>query len=193
MSLTSWLTDYVFTPLCVRFRNWGSLGINLAMVLNMIVVGIWHGANWTFLVFGLYHAFLMVLVNVTNKRRKHFEKQHQLKNNVLYQGICIVITFVLVVLGDVIFRSDSISAFGGFLHQISLGMGSPWLKMESLALGGLFVVVLFLKELKDERGWNIHLLHAERPVVRLFSFAALVAAIVYCGVLNGGQFIYFQF
>ena len=45
ISLTSWLTDYIFIPLNIKFRNLGNLGIILAIVINMVVVGLWHGAN----------------------------------------------------------------------------------------------------------------------------------------------------
>lgn len=48
MSLTSWLTDYVFMPLNVKLRNWGTNGTIAAIMLNMTFIGMWHGADWTF-------------------------------------------------------------------------------------------------------------------------------------------------
>ena len=60
ISLTSWLTDYVFMPLNVKFRSLGKWGTIFAIIINMVVVGIWHGPNWTFAVFGLYHGLLFV-------------------------------------------------------------------------------------------------------------------------------------
>ena len=60
MSLTSWLTDYVFMPLNIRFRDWGLKGILLAVIINLMAVGMWHGANYTFALFGLYHGLLFI-------------------------------------------------------------------------------------------------------------------------------------
>ena len=54
MSLTSWLTDYVFLPLNIKFRKLGVNGTIMAIMLNMTFIGMWHGANWTFLLVGIY-------------------------------------------------------------------------------------------------------------------------------------------
>jgi D-alanyl-lipoteichoic acid acyltransferase DltB (MBOAT superfamily) len=55
ISLTSWLTDYVFMPLNVKWRNWGKWGMILAIIVDFVLCGFWHGANWTFVLWGLYH------------------------------------------------------------------------------------------------------------------------------------------
>jgi len=48
ITLTQWVTDYVFKPLTVSFRDWGQWGIYLATLINFVLIGAWHGANWTF-------------------------------------------------------------------------------------------------------------------------------------------------
>ena len=60
ISLTSWLTDYVFMPLNIAMRGWKQLGLVLAVIINMVLIGFWHGADWTFGVFGLYFGMLYV-------------------------------------------------------------------------------------------------------------------------------------
>src|SRR5690554_5687216 len=77
MSLTSWITDYVFMPLNVKFRKLGDLGLISAVIINMIIIGIWHGANWTFAVFGLYHGLLFVPLILSGS----FGKRKKLKAN----------------------------------------------------------------------------------------------------------------
>src|SRR5262249_11783766 len=47
MSLTTWLGDYVFTPLRMAMRNWGDFGLVIAIAINMLAIGVWHGARWT--------------------------------------------------------------------------------------------------------------------------------------------------
>ncbi|MDR3698582.1 MAG: MBOAT family O-acyltransferase [Candidatus Sulfopaludibacter sp.] len=56
MSLTTWLRDYVFTPLRMAMRNWGNLGLALSLTVNMVLIGLWHRLSAAFLVFGLTHS-----------------------------------------------------------------------------------------------------------------------------------------
>ena len=62
MSLTSWVTDYLFTPLSMSLRGLGQAGLVLCIMLNMVIIGLWHGFTLNFLVFGLMHG---VFVSVT--------------------------------------------------------------------------------------------------------------------------------
>lgn len=192
MTLTGWLTDYVFTPLNIKFRDMGTIGLYLAIVLNFILVGLWHGANWTFVVFGLYHSACLVVDNLTAKRRKRFEKKHSLKDNIPYRYARILKTFIFIMLGNLIFRSASIGDFFGYLSQFGTGFGS--LFKGYLAIYGLiFAAVVIFRDWKEEEGLNIHFLHSSSKVMKVASFSLLLVAIAYFGSLNGSSFIYFQF
>lgn len=195
MSLTSWLTDYVYMPLNVAFRNWGMWGIYLATCINVILIGMWHGADWTFLLFGVYHSIFLVLIAAIEKKRKKFEKKHKLKNNWWYKVPRMLITFIIVAFGLVIFRAKDISDLNAILQQCGKGFGAIFTNglMEIGSLGLLSMLFLFFKELKDENGWNIHFLHARKPWIRVISTAVLLAFIVFAGELKGASFIYFQF
>ena len=110
MSLTSWLTDYVFMPLNIRFRDWGKVGIILAIIINMVLVGLWHGANWTFGAFGLYHGLLFIPLILSGA----FTKKHKLKPG--WMGLPklgdlagMILTFMLVTVGLIIFKANTIS------------------------------------------------------------------------------------
>ena len=120
MSLTSWLTDYVFMPLNVRFRDWGKLGMIVAILINMVLVGLWHGANWTFGVFGLYHGLLFVPLILSGA----FAKRHKLKDG--WMGLPklsdlggMILTFLLVTIGLVIFRAESVGQAWQFLSGMA--------------------------------------------------------------------------
>ncbi len=109
MSLTSWLTEYVFTPLSIRFRDYGKAGLILAIIINFLIVGIWHGDNWTFVLFGLLHGcyFIpLILKGNMNKRIKPLKGRALPPPKVL---LSIVATFLLVMFTNIIFRSDSVS------------------------------------------------------------------------------------
>ena len=73
MSLTSWLTDYLFSPVSMALRNLGRTGIAIAISVNMVIIGLWHGFTLNYLVFGLIHAVFLnvtVLVLADRARRK---------------------------------------------------------------------------------------------------------------------------
>ena len=128
MSLTSWLTDYVFLPLNIKFRKLGVNGTIIAIMLNMAFIGMWHGANWTFLLFGIYHGLwyipLMVSGQFFKKRKilvnvKGWPTQPYVMKMI---GIYFVVTF-----GLMLFHSSSMTEF----FQIWGSIFSHW-------NGGLF-------------------------------------------------------
>jgi alginate O-acetyltransferase complex protein AlgI len=71
MSLTSWVTDYLFTPLSMSMRELGQAGLILCIMLNMVIIGLWHGLTPNFLVFGLMHGvFVSVTALIVMERRR---------------------------------------------------------------------------------------------------------------------------
>lgn len=191
MSLTTWITDYVFMPLNIAFRNWGKWGLYLATLLNLVIIGAWHGANWTFLLFGVFHGVMLVIVTANDKKRKKLEKKYGLKKNPLYKYSRMLLTFILCTIGFLLFRSDSISHFLAVLGRLNSGFGMFFMSWALTAV--LPIGIMLFKEYKDENNLNIHFLHSEKLWVQVVSFALLVVFVIYTGALNGGQFIYFQF
>jgi alginate O-acetyltransferase complex protein AlgI len=77
ISLTSWLTDYLYTPMIIRWRNWGLIGIHLSVFLTFLISGLWHGAGWNFIVWGLLHGLAISFELFTKKsERKDFKSYH---------------------------------------------------------------------------------------------------------------------
>ncbi|MBP5772282.1 MAG: MBOAT family protein [Bacteroidaceae bacterium] len=195
ISLTTWITDYVFMPLNVGLRHWGKWGLYVATLVNLVVIGIWHGANWTYFWFGVYHGLLLVATTALDKPRKRFEKRHRLKDNELYAWSRRLLTFTLFAFGSVLFRSASVHDFLGTLSRIPHGFGPLYSEeFSTIVVYALpSIAILFLREWSAEYRRNVHFLHARRTWVRLFSIALLICYILYCGQLEGQSFIYFQF
>ena len=112
ISLTSWLTDYVFMPLNIKFRDLGKWGISLAAFINMMLVGLWHGANLTYLAFGAYHGILFCLLILIGKDR--VPKHTTWYNRVIH----IAITGLLCVIGWVIFRAPDMPTASLYFKQL---------------------------------------------------------------------------
>ncbi len=192
MSLTTWITDYVFIPLNIKFRDWGVWGLYLATFINMIIVGAWHGANWTFVIFGFYHGFLMCMASAIERPRKKIEKKYNLKKKAYWIYPRIIFTWFLFGLGTMLFRSDSIGDYIGLVCQMESGLGMPFVDI-SLYPAFLSLLFMLIQEYWVEKGRTPMFLNSKYKGVRIISFAMLALYIIYMGNFTGGAFIYFQF
>ncbi len=98
ISLTSWFRDYLYIALGGNRVGKARLYLNLFLV--MFASGVWHGANWTFICWGLYHAFFMIVERANNKNALYYKAPRIVQ---------VLITQVLVLFGWVLFRADNIS------------------------------------------------------------------------------------
>ena len=119
MSLTSWLTDYVFSPLNIHYRKLKKNGVIIAIMINFLLIGLWHGANWTFVVFGLYHGMLYIPLILSGE----FSRSKKLKpcdNGLphLNDFLKMCTTFLLVSLGLIVFRADNLGEAINYLNGI---------------------------------------------------------------------------
>jgi D-alanyl-lipoteichoic acid acyltransferase DltB (MBOAT superfamily) len=109
MSLTTWLGDYVFTPLRMMTRGWGKAGLVASVITNMTLIGVWHGFTWCFLVFGVVQGvFLAVSVLTLKQRVRFFERWRWLSPVRAFVGI--VVVQVLQAIGQIFFQAPSIQA-----------------------------------------------------------------------------------
>jgi D-alanyl-lipoteichoic acid acyltransferase DltB (MBOAT superfamily) len=123
ISLTSWLTEYVFTPLSITFRDWGNKGLIVAIVINFTIIGLWHGANWTYVLFGFLHGcyFIPLILRGTMNKKKQVAQNRILPTFTEFTNI--IKTFIIVMLTFVIFRSVSITdAYLYFTKMISVSL-----------------------------------------------------------------------
>lgn len=217
-SLMNWFRDYIYFPLGGSRCSKAKMYRNTMVVF--LVSGLWHGANWTFIFWGAYHGLLVCLYKLTKPfvsgfrfiRETHQQESqvadstkpdspkpesHQEKHetwNLIFETIRkyanILLVFILVTIGWMVFRCDSFGQFWGMLA----GLMAPGHFFASWALTAVLPIgIMLLKELKDEEGWNIHLLHSDNWLVKAISVGFLIVFILYMGELEGAKFIYFQF
>jgi D-alanyl-lipoteichoic acid acyltransferase DltB (MBOAT superfamily) len=198
MSLTSWITDYVLTPLNLAFRNFGKSGLVIAVMVNLIVIGFWHGANWTYGLFGFYHGLLIVPLVFSGsfgKSKKIKPTRYGLPG--INDLLKMIGTFCLVSIGLIIFRAPSVSdAFSYISGIFSMSFFSLPSKTIS-AIGNitfLFILLLIVLEwITREQEYPIQNLGLKwsRPI-RFAMYYVIIFAIIYFGGKEQ-QFIYFQF
>lgn len=117
MTLTLWLTDYVFTPLRMSLRNFGNAGLVFSLFANMLLIGLWHGFRWTYVVFGAVHAFYLSVDALTQKARKRWYKRDELAERMAdWTGP--IITFNLVAVAFVFFRAGTLADAVALFHSL---------------------------------------------------------------------------
>ncbi len=198
ISLTSWLTEYVFTPLSIFFRDYVKLGLIGAIVINFTICGIWHGANWTYVLFGFLHGiyFIPLILKGTMNKKKKIAKNQVLPS--FKEFINIVSTFTLVMLTMVIFRSESIEKafeyYQGLFSTSLFSIPMVHLKNNFLGITLLFIFILFCIEwLGRDEQYGIANLFAQKPRVYRWIFYYLIVLVIFVFAASNQQFIYFQF
>ena len=154
MSLTNWLTDYVFLPLRMATRDAGRVGLVLSITINMVAIGLWHGLTFGYLLFGLLNAAYLVADALTSRRRTRFFKQHPEWDGI-GGWLGWLVTFHLILIAEVFFRAPHVSDAVWLLGHLSRGLvGSiPLLKASivesgarALAVGLLGYIIMEVAE-----------------------------------------------
>jgi D-alanyl-lipoteichoic acid acyltransferase DltB (MBOAT superfamily) len=194
ISLITWLTDYVYTPLSFSFRKLKVWGIIIALMITFFISGIWHGASLTFLFWGLMQGVFLSIEALTNKSRSAFEKKYHLAKNVVYIFSCICLTFVLFSASQIFGRAVTINDALNVYYKIFFERGTLYIDNTTVTYSFIGLIILMLKDFADEYYPNKFLLFENSNiVVRYISYLFVLFMILLIGVLDGGQFIYFQF
>ena len=205
ISLTTWFRDYLYIPLGgnrVTVPRWY---LNLFIVF--LISGLWHGANWTFIVWGALHGFYLIFALVTKRARADLSKRAGLSNYPTFnRAIQILTTFSLVSFAWIFFRARSINIAFYIVKSIATqtlnDVRNLFNSSSHLNLGlirqDVIIVVLLILLLEGvhiiQKKYNIAQLLNTRPVLVRWSlyyvFLLLLISLVHSG---SKQFIYFQF
>ena len=193
MSLTAWLTEYVFTPLSIAFRDWDKFGLILAIIANFTIVGIWHGANWTYVLFGFLHGcyFIPLILKGTMNKKKTIAKNTFFPT--FREALNVLMTFTLAMFTFILFRADNIRQAISYIARIFsrsfFSIPSTFYKSTML----LIALFMLIEWMGREREYAIaDLLIRNKRVYRWAFYVGLCLMII---LLQGRQqkFIYFQF
>jgi alginate O-acetyltransferase complex protein AlgI len=124
MTLTFWLTDYVFTPLRMATRHLGNWGLAVSITINMVLIGLWHGLSVGFLLFGLIHSIFLIVDSFTASARKRFYRKHPFADG-FTNLIGPFFVFGMAAFALVFFRAETLSKSLYQMSHIWEGLGSP--------------------------------------------------------------------
>ncbi|MCD7775655.1 MAG: MBOAT family protein, partial [Clostridiales bacterium] len=208
ISLSSWFRDYLYIPLGGNRKGKARKYLNTMIVF--LVSGLWHGANWTYVIWGGLHGFYQIVGDITKPVKDKIYKKLKVKTDIFtFRAFKIACTFALTCLAWIFFRADSVSDAFGYIGRIFTNI-DPWALSNgtiyelgidrqemNILLIAIFILFLvdYLKYKRNIRFENIaqgQSVWARGAVIMVLIFAVLVFG-AYGLDFDAQQFIYFQF
>lgn len=208
ISLTTWFRDYVYIPLGGsrpeipahiknpdRYKKW-------IIVRNTFVIfllsGFWHGANWTFIAWGAYHALLFLPLILLGKNRKYTNQVAEGRFLPTWKECGqILLTFALVVLGWIIFRAETITQAWDILESIfSKSLFTiPWLRNRYfyIPLFTCLVLQILTEWINRQKSHPFDLSSINNHTVKYLIYFVIISLIIFFTPPTPSPFIYFQF
>jgi D-alanyl-lipoteichoic acid acyltransferase DltB (MBOAT superfamily) len=200
ISLTSWLTDYVFMPLNIKWRNAGNWGMIAAIVVNFVICGLWHGDKWTFVIWGFYHGLLfipLILSGAMFKKNKIETYSWGFPKMKVFGRM--LLTFGLVTLGLILFRAETIGEAVEYLCGIANSSLFSLPKSSNVNIGNKFVLAILLMifiewlQRNQQHGLEKFILKRNKWLRYAFYFIIAIVTALYSLIGEPSEFIYFKF
>jgi alginate O-acetyltransferase complex protein AlgI len=193
ISLSTWFKDYLYISLGGNRVSVPRWYINLFLVFT--ISGLWHGANWTYIIWGAINGFYLVFAVVTEKWRTKFSNLvHLDRVPGINKFLQIIITFILACLAWVFFRANSTQDAIWIVKSILSFNGPLFIDYPQIAYGTIGILFLVLVEYSLEYfNSSISQIKLNHWFVEQSVYTFLIIIILVAGVFDGSQFIYFQF
>lgn len=188
ISLTTWFRDYIYIPLG------GSRTTKAKIVRNTFIIflisGFWHGANWTFIIWGAFHALFFLPLILLGKNRKYTDNIASNRSFPTFKELLqILLTFLLATFGWIIFRSDDITQAMQFFRGI---FNISIISIPMISKCFIFIAIMLIVEWINRNNEHEFQIQSRYRVVRYIIYYTIMLSIV---LLSTQQetFIYFQF
>lgn len=191
ISLSTWLRDYLYIPL--GGNKSGKWNTNRNLMITMILGGLWHGASWNFIVWGIFHGILLIAFRMINKKDSVARQDIFRKHNLVFY-IKMVVFFHITVFSWMIFRSQNqfqlIELIDSLIYNFSIDPGQHLDVLKNLLLFTIPVVLIQIFQFgKNDLLFILKLSALKQALV----YVSLMYLIVLLGETNARDFIYFQF
>jgi D-alanyl-lipoteichoic acid acyltransferase DltB (MBOAT superfamily) len=194
ISLSTWFRDYLYIPLggnrCSRKRNYFNV------LITFTISGLWHGANWTFVIWGALNGIFQVIEKILTGFRKKLLVFFKLsKTPRIIHCFNVFVTFIVITITWIFFRAKTLGdAMQIFDRILSVPGGLFRVPMQALSYGSFFILLLIISDFLQEKNNGRHFfLENKYSWVRYISYLTVVILILLFGVFDSSRFIYFQF
>ncbi|HYM93398.1 MAG TPA: MBOAT family O-acyltransferase, partial [Chitinophagaceae bacterium] len=196
ISLSSWCNDFIYNPFIVKFRRFGNRAVILGIFITFFIVGIWHGANWTFVILGLLQGIAIVYEFYTKRFR--LKAASRLPKSIV-NTLSRLLVFLFMSVSMIFFFSNSVSDAWYFLFHLFDRIRFNWEEVSFINrkpefLFALFCfVIFFIIEMLNEKGKDLLSLYLKQPVwIRWAGYLACLL-LIYFFRSDIGTFYYTRF
>lgn len=196
ISLSSWVRDYLFLPLSSLTRRWGQWGMAASLMVTFVALGIWHGAGWTFAVYGFIQGLVIVwelrTEKIRNKVREHVGKR-------LFATLSIIRTYLIFAVSLVFFKAQSVANAFYFLRNISFQAHASWKEIKIgmpdhiCIVAGSTLLLILLYDFFMSKGDLLLRFEKQPALFRWTVYYLIVFAVFAYGKFGTEDFIYLQF
>jgi D-alanyl-lipoteichoic acid acyltransferase DltB (MBOAT superfamily) len=193
ISLSSWLRDYLYISLGGN-RN-GVFMTYRNLVLTMVLGGLWHGANYTFIIWGFLHGFYLVVQRLVGKKFGALEDAIRMPKW-MQTGIDIMIVYALTCFAWIFFRAENLSTALKVIEKIGSLDGLSWdtvINKFMVVKAFVLITILLTAEMMNNNVQNLQKLALVNAPFRVVSYSILLWLIAFFGTFGSKAFIYFQF
>jgi alginate O-acetyltransferase complex protein AlgI len=190
ISLSSWLRDYLFIPLGgSRGSAWKT---SRNFMITMTLGGLWHGAAWTFVVWGVLHGVYLVVHRVFRESCKGRARLAAVLESLPGAAVRMTLTFLAVCVGWVFFRAPSFGVAAEVLHRMVVNCPGAGCPLPTVGLWLTVAVVAAAHVVGQSGYWKMLDRRLPTPLLG-FSYASVLTLALLLAPTNAKPFIYFQF
>lgn len=192
ISLSTWFKDYLYISLGGNRVAVPRMYFNLFIVF--LISGLWHGANWTYVIWGALNGFYLVAAIMRDRFIAKYKLEIPGSKGLAGKSFNILFTFVLICFSWIFFRASNVSDAFLIIQKMASFDGPLYSTYPTMFFCLLSIIMLLAVEAKQEyfRG-SFSFMNNRNPVIRYSTYIFLLLMILLMGVFDGGQFIYFQF
>jgi len=188
MSFSRWILDYIFKPLQIAWRDSGKAGTALALVVTFLICGIWHGASWGFVVWGLLHGVYMGASIFYRPYQVRLHRWLGAEKNRWLKAWQVFATFHLVTFAWVFFRADNIGDAWYVIKRVLVFNGDIKTKHNFTMISVALIITLLVTLLRNRATQWMN-----NKTIRWAVYILLIQCIILCGVHKGDSFVYFKY
>jgi D-alanyl-lipoteichoic acid acyltransferase DltB (MBOAT superfamily) len=206
ISLSGWLRDYLYYPLALGWKKKTKFKLYMSLFVTFTLIGLWHGANWTFVVFGMFHGIYLVLELMTEKIRAKMRSFFRVDlYSGFHQAFQVVLVFFLATISFIFFRSETVTKAFWFISHMFTMPSFDFIQHDLLlsltrSTGSIvFMVVIFsialmeiIQYIQAKKG-TLCIFDSKSTYVRYGWYYMLTSLILFFGYFGSETFIYFKF
>lgn len=194
ISLSSWMRDYVYYPMVLNKHFTGNTGVIMAVFISFAILGLWHGANLTYILYGMLQGIAIAYELQTRNVRRKFEKKIPSR---LYSTICLFMTLCYTCFTSIFFRAstlnDAVLIISNFFKNFRFIWPTNLLSTANIIIVLTAIMLLEFGQMINDRVNIYSALTKQSLLLRWMLYYIFFFSIITFGVFSNTKFIYFQF